>query len=356
LKRRSGCALLCALLGSFGALPAVVGAAEPEPSKPASSAPVPSAAVVSSAVPLTPAGNVEVARAHFRRGVELYRAGAYDAAFAEFTRAYESAPNHRVLYNLAQVQAQRHDYVEARALFGRYLDEGVDEVPAERAAHVRAEMAELARRISPLRIEINVDDARLLVDGQPAGDLPRDEPLLLNAGVHRLSVEKVGFVSASRVLTLVGGEESQISFELTAELDIDDWAPVPAVPTLASAPPTLPPPRLDRTALWTSLVTTGALAGASVTFGVLTRRANSALEDQLSRFPVQRASVEAGRNRVRTFALLTDGFGAAAAAALGLSTYFFFSTQSPSDEPRTNNGLRAQISPRLSTVTWQGAF
>lgn len=311
--------------------------------------------MASGAVPLAPAGNVEVARAHFRRGVELYRAGAYDAAFAEFTRAYESAPNHRVLYNLAQVQAQRHDDVEALALFGRYLDEGVDEVPAERAAHVHAEMAELARRISPLRIEINVDDARLLVDGQPAGDLPRDEPLLLNAGVHRLSVEKVGFVSASRVLTLAGGEESQISFELTAELDIDDCA-VPAVPTPAPAPPTLSPPRPDRTALWTSLVTTGALAGASVTFGVLTRRANSALEDQLSRFPVQRASVEAGRNRVRTFALLTDGFGVAAAAALGLSTYFFFSTQAPSDEPLTNNGLSAQISPRLSTVTWQGAF
>jgi hypothetical protein len=355
VKGPSRWALLCTLFGSYGWLPAVGGAAEPKLSKPASSASIPPAAVPSGAAPSTPAGNVEVARVHFRRGVELYHAGAYDAAFAEFTRAYESAPNHRVLYNLAQVQAQRHDYVEALALFGRYLDEGVNEVPAERAAHVRAEMAELARRISPLRIEINVDDARLLVDGQPAGDLPRDEPLLLNAGVHRLSVQKVGFVSESRVLTLVGGEESQISFELAAELDIDDWV-VPAVPTPASALPSSPPPRVDRTALWTSLVTTGALAGASVTFGVLTRRANDTLEAQLSRFPVQRASVEAGRNRVRTFALLTDGFGAAAAAALGLSTYFFFSTQTPSDEPRTNNGLRAQISPRLSTVTWQGAF
>jgi hypothetical protein len=354
MKRPSLCALLCALLGSFGWLPAV-GAAEPALSEPASSASVPSAAVASGAARSTAGGNVEIARVHFRRGVELYRAGAYDAAFAEFTRAYESAPNHRVLYNLAQVQAQRHDYVEALALFGRYLDEGVDEVPAERAEHVRAEIAELGRRISRLRIEIDIDDARLLVDGQPAGQLPRDEPLLLNAGMHRLSVEKVGFVSASRVLTLVGGEESQVSFELAAELDIDDWT-LPVLPTPASAPPSAPPPRVDRTALWTSLVTTGALAGASVTFGVLTRRANATLEDQLSRFPVQRASVEAGRNRVRTFALLTDGFGAAAAAALGLSTYFFFSTQTPSDEPRTNNGLRAQISPRLSSVTWQGAF
>lgn len=340
MRRSSSWALVVALCGSFGItvwLPAV--AAEPAPEAVAHA-------------PAVPEGSVELARSHFRRGVNLYRAGAYDAALAEFTRAYESAPNHRVLYNLAQVQAQRHDYVDAIAYFRRYLDEGAADVPAERVEQVRAELAELEQRVSRLRIEINIDDARLSIDGQPAGDLPRDEPLLLNAGIHRLSVQKVGFVSAARVVTLVGGEESDVSFELIAELDIDDLV-APAAPRPRPVPP--PAPRADRTPLWTSLVATGALAGASVTFGVLTRRANAALEDQLSRVPVQRATVEAGRTRVRTFALLTDGFGAAAAAALGLSTYFFFSTQ-PSDDPRPNSGLRAQIGPRLSSVTWQGAF
>jgi len=175
-------------------------------------------------------------------------------------------------------------------------------------------------------------------------------PLWLNAGIHRLSVQKVGFVSASRVLTLAGGEESTVNLELIAELDIDDLA------LSALAPPTPTPTRADRTALWTSLAATGALAGASVTFGLLTRRANATLDDQLSRFPVERASLEAGRARVRTFALLTDGFGAAAAAALGLSTYFFFSTPAASDEPQATNGLRAQIGPRASSVTWLGHF
>lgn len=346
MKRAAFGALGFALLGSVASLPAVAVGVEPDASEPAPRS--------SEAARAAPSGaNVDEARIHFRRGVNLYRAGAYDAAFAEFTRAYELAPHHRVLYNLAQVQAQRHDDVEALRFFRRYLGEGAGEVSAERAEQVRADMAELEQRISRLRIEINVDDARLLVDGQPAGDLPRDEPLLLNAGVHRLSVEKAGFVSESRALTLVGGEESLVSFQLAAELDIDDWT-LPALPAPTALPP--PPPRTDRSALWASLVTTGALAGASVSFGVLTRRANATLEDRLSRFPVQRASVEAGRTRVRTFALLTDGFGAAAAAALGLSTYLFFSSQTRSDEPRATNGLRAQLGPRLSSITWQGAF
>lgn len=347
MKRLPSSLLILTWLGSLGVaglLPARAFGAEP---------------VSSRAVAATADANVGLARIHFRRGVNLYRAGAYDAAFAEFTRAYELAPNHRVLYNLAQVQAQRHDYVEALGLFRRYLGEGAADVPAERAELVRAEIAELEQRVTVLRIEINVDDAHLLVDGQPAGDLPRDEPLLLNAGIHRVSVQKAGFVGASRLLTLAGGEEADVSFELIAELDIDDlMAPLAVVPAPAQpAPPLSPPPsRIDRTPLWTSLVATGALAGASVTFGVLTRRANAALEDQLARVPVQRASVAAGRTRVRTFALLTDGFGAAAAAALGLSTYFFFSTQAPSDAPHSNDGLRAQIGPRSSSITWQGAF
>src|SRR5690348_12705741 len=62
--------------------------------------------------PGAPDRSVRAARSHFQRGVVLYRSGAYDAALAEFSRAYDAAPNYRILYNLAQIQAQKHDYVE----------------------------------------------------------------------------------------------------------------------------------------------------------------------------------------------------------------------------------------------------
>jgi hypothetical protein len=56
---------------------------------------------------------VSSARVHFLRGVESYKEGAFDIAVVEFTRAYEIAPNFRVLYNIAQSQAERHDYAAA---------------------------------------------------------------------------------------------------------------------------------------------------------------------------------------------------------------------------------------------------
>jgi hypothetical protein len=117
-----------------------------------------------------------------------------------------------------------------------------------------------------------------------------------------------------------------------------------------------PVPAAARSALWTSLAATGVLTGATVTFGLLTRRANAALSDRLARIPAPRAYVDDGRARVRNFALLTDGFGLAAATALGVSTYFYFSTGKLSDDDGSTTGLRAQLGPRASSLTWVADF
>jgi tetratricopeptide (TPR) repeat protein len=310
----------------------------------------PRAFATESAEPAPRSTRVGVARSHFQRGVALYRSGAYDAALAEFTRAYESAPNYRVLYNLAQTQAERHDYVEALALFQRYLDEGGSQLSPSRSDEVRAEISELERRTSRLRVDTNVDDARLFINDRPSVDLPRDEPLLLNAGIHRLRVEKPGYVSASRSVTLAGGDDLSLTLELSPELDMDD--PPPAPPP----PPPAPPPPVDRTAVWASLAATGALAGASLTFGVLAHSANADLEKRLAQFPAPRSAVDDGRDRVRTFAALTDVFGVAAVAALGLTTYFYLDAESRSEDAAPSGALRAQLGPGSSSISFVGAF
>src|SRR5690349_10373833 len=67
------------------------------------------------APPPLPAGDTNeqssaAARVHFARGVEHYDEGNFDAALAEIERAYQLEPsNYKLLYNLAQVQMERHD-------------------------------------------------------------------------------------------------------------------------------------------------------------------------------------------------------------------------------------------------------
>lgn len=299
-----------------------------------------------------PAESVDLARSHFLRGVQLYRAGAYDAALAEFTRAYDSAPHYRILYNLAQIQAQRQDYVASLGLFRQYLQEGSSELSDARTAQVEREMEELERRIARLHVETNVDGARLFINDRPPVELPLERPLLINAGIHRLRVEKPGYLAVFRTLTLTGGDERSLSIELGDAIEVDTKE-APLRPPLVVVSPA--PEAPDDTALWASLTATGVLTTAAVTFGVLTLGAKNELGQQLGDEAAPRGFVAATRERVRTYALLTDAFGIAAATALGASAYFYFS-RPDSQEPGEGSMLRAQVGPEGPRLLWSGEF
>src|SRR5882724_8259113 len=171
-------------------------------------------------------GELDEARTRFQRGVDLYKEGSYDAALAEFTKAYELAPNYRVLFNLAQVQSERHDYVAAVRFFEKYLSQGGADIPAERRDQVAKELSALRGRVTQLTVGVDVEGAELLVDGVSVGKLPMTEPALVSAGVRQIQVRKTGYESAARTETIAGGEAVHFDFKLT---------PLPTAPAAAPA-------------------------------------------------------------------------------------------------------------------------
>jgi hypothetical protein len=154
------------------------------------------------------------AKAHFDRGVELYREGNLDAALAEFERANELSPSHHLLYNLAQVQAERHDYVHAVELLDAYLEQGGAEVPAARRAEVEQESARLRQRIAALWVSADVDAATLWVNDEAVATLPLHEPVMLNAGIARLRIEAAGRKTLIRELAVAGGDRPHLTLSL----------------------------------------------------------------------------------------------------------------------------------------------
>jgi len=300
---------------------------------------------------------VSLAREHFMRGVELYRSGAYDASLAEFTRAYEAAPNYRILYNLAQIRAQQQDYVQALELFGRFAREGRGELSEARAADVAAEMAELRRRVAQLNIETNVEGATLIINDSRTASLPLPGPLAINAGVYQLRVQKLGRIPVTQTVTVAGGESPLVRFELLPDTSALDLGALTALPGPAEPLPTDTPAPSPKTALLVGLVTTGVLAGATATFGFLTYRQTVELDQSLSSYPDGLDEIEAHRSKLRTFALLTDVFGIAAAAAAGVTAYLHFSasdTPAPAPAPRTRLG--AGIGADGASVWLRGAL
>lgn len=255
----------------------------------------------------------------FQRGVASFREGDFDAALAEFSRAYKLSPNYRLLYNLAQVQAERHDSLASLKLLEQYLAEAADAIDEERRANVAKMIQELQRHITELRVSSNVSGAELTVDGVVVGRVPLSDPLQVNAGSHTVRLTKEGYRPASKDISIAGGLVETLPFELE---------PTPKQAALAAdskASDAGGQASGMGGAFWTSVACATAFAGAATTFGILTNLENRKLDTELQTFPANQRYVSAERNRVKSFALLTDVFGAGALLAASSSVYFAIS-------------------------------
>jgi tetratricopeptide (TPR) repeat protein len=279
--------------------------------------------------------DVDEARRRFQRGVELYREGSFDAALAEFNKAYQLAPNYRVLYNLAEVQAERHDYVAALRLFEKYLKQGGADVPADRREQVEQELRNHKGKVAEIGVSADVEGAELLVDGVSAGELPLKKPLLVNSGVRQLQLRKIGYAPNTRTLTIAGGETQHVEFHLQGETTLPPDRGSVGQPSLPDRmAPALPEQaRGNNAPLWVSLAATGLFAGGAVTFGLFTHQADKDLDTELNRFPPDSKGIDDARSKLKRDAALTDGFAVATAIAGGCSIYFALSGPS-SPKPR----------------------
>lgn len=307
-----------------------------------------SLALVSTSVPAyaqSPAeapgdANVEEARQRFLRGAELYKEGSFDAALAEFSRAYELAPNFRLLYNLAQVQLERHDYAAALGFYQKYLEQGGTALDPERRSQVEAEVAQLKNRVATLTVTSNVTGAELSIDGASVGTLPR-EPVVVSTGVRRLSLRKAGYSSVERTLTVVGGDQPRVDLRMEALKGEAARSSTPGQADRVESSGVHP-------GVWVGLVATGAFAGTAVVFGLMTNGADDDLDTELSRFPGNPKAIDDERSRLKLYGGLTDGFAGAAVLSAVVTTYFALTGSSSSQ--KTEASRKAE--PRTRVVTF----
>lgn len=269
----------------------------------------------------------DTAADHFERGLELYQEGSLDAALVEFERAYESIPDYRVLYNLAQVQTQRGEYVEAIGLFEKYLSEGGAEIAAERKAEVERDLGKLNGRVARLWVESNADGAELFINGKAAGLLPLSQPVLINSGVCDIRITKVGFEPRMHQVKVAGGEKPRVSLPLTPLAT----APVVTEPRNPLTARTRTE-EVSYTPFWVAFGAAAALGGASAGLGYWALQRRSDMDDELSKLPANRDLVEARADDVRRFSLWADVAGAAAVVAGGAAVYFLISPSKSTTE------------------------
>jgi PEGA domain/Tetratricopeptide repeat len=295
----------------------------------------------------TATSNVDAARLHFQRGADFYKDGNFDAALAEFAKAQQLAPNFRILYNIGQVQAERHDYVAAVRTLTDYLAQGGAEIPEERRSQVQTEIASLRTKISELNVKSNVAGAEVAVDGVSMGLLPLATPLLVSAGSRRITVSKRGFATVERTIIVTGDDQAQLDVPLEALSAPSQNRKKTSGSDQASADGSTNVPA------WVSVAATGVFASGAAVFGVMARSKNGDLDDALNGYPLNGGAVEDLRSDVKRNALLCDGFAAASAVSAIFAVYFFVSGSGHTEQRAT---VRSRLVASPQGVTLMGQF
>ena len=268
------------------------------------------------------------ARGCFQRGLELFDERDLDGAMVEFRRAYELAKSYRILFNLGQVAAEKHDYAAGLEFFGRYLKEGAGQIPDERLRSVEEEMAKFRQRVGQIEVTVAAKDAEVLVDDESAGWAPLAAPLTVNLGRRRVAIRTQEGVSEPKFVDVSGGERVQVEFR---------QAPVGRTKRVSSFSPASPSQaRIDLTAptatrvrgsdgsssgVWLAWTMTGLCAAGAVVSGILAYRWEQDLRNQRESFPVTQQALADQQAKVRTAGWVTDGLmvGTAVFAAVSLT-------------------------------------
>lgn len=274
------------------------------------------------------------ARAHHRRGLELYDEGDYRLALVEFQRAYEIGKSYKTLFNIGQVHFQLNNYAKARLTFEQYLREGRSAIPEARRSAVEKDLATLKARTATLTIRVNVPDAEVAIDDLIVGKTPL-EVMVVNAGEARIRVSKHGFSTRTRAITLVGGDVT------TIELDLSEAKPDVVVTQTTTGLPG---------GVVASWIVTGIFAAGAVGTGIAALAASSKY-DSKRETPIAgsideaRDELERQRSLVKGLAVTADILAISTVVAAGVSLYLTFRPKPQPDAPQVRvQGLGATFS------------
>lgn len=183
--------------------------------------------------PSTPEGATEGAtetpsavERRLAQGEVLFGAGNYDAALAEFARAYDELEGDPerflLLFNMGQCAERLFRYDEAITDYRRYLAEGGD--AAEGAADVRASIRALEGLLGTVIITTNVPSATVWVDGREVGAAPGE--IRIPGGPHTIELRASGHASGAQPTTIAARERIEIRIVLSEVSSFEGMDPV----------------------------------------------------------------------------------------------------------------------------------
>lgn len=278
---------------------------------------------------------MDEAKERYDRGIKLFDEGRFELAAIEFQRAYDLAPSYRILYNIGETQFQRGKYSEALRTLELYLKEGGSEIPGKRKLEVENDIDKLRTRTARISVTSNVPDADVLVDDIKIGKAPL-QAYLIDAGSHRISIQKVGFRSTTEQVVLAGKDEKLLSLEMVAEgrdkvIIKEGGGGLPAY-------------------VWLSWAVTGALGIGTGVTGILASGAASDFQTYKDQGVIDETEFRSRENKKNTLATATYVVAGATAVSLGLSIVLtVVAINNKGDKDKKETPTAAWVTPLIGT-------
>lgn len=292
------------------------------------------------------------ASVHFRRGVELFQEEAFRAALVEFQRAFDIAPDYRLLYNIGQTKLRLQDYLGSVQSYEAYLASGGADITSERRQQVEASLASLRERVGRIGVTCNRADAEVFIDDFKAGTTPLSVTVAVNVGRHRVLVRSADGASDAKVVDVAGGDVTDVSFVLAAPAQAQAAAPVPA-----DGPAPWSSKQKAAVATWSAA---GLLLAAGAVTGGLTWKAQSDLDASLETEGASSKSVSSERDSLKALALSTDILiGAGVVAAVTGTVLWVIGRPVKQDKAhaaRGTSGSSLRLDVGIQSVRLRGQF
>jgi tetratricopeptide (TPR) repeat protein len=164
--------------------------------------------------PVSDDSNLQAARQHYGRGIELATQGNYSQALQEFQEAYRNRPHFAVLYNIGQAHIALQQPIEAISVLEQYLSEGKEQIPAERIGETNAQIAAEKALIAEIGLTARPDGASIIIDGKEVGKAPLEAAIRVAAGKHAISVRTADGTEVIRDIASQGGERLILTIEV----------------------------------------------------------------------------------------------------------------------------------------------
>jgi hypothetical protein len=155
------------------------------------------------------------ANADYRAGVRAARERRWEDARAAFERAHRTRPTPETSFNLAGAEAQTGRLRAAAAHYREFLERAPPSQEATIAA-ARQMISEIEARLARLRIVVTGAQAGEVVriDGEAVP--PTSEAVPIEAGAHRLTLERDGVVVAETQVQLAQGQAAEAALAAPA--------------------------------------------------------------------------------------------------------------------------------------------